>query len=362
MAARKKIIESDNRSVLAIDLLMITVVIFNLSWLFFDMAYAFSPFRNFLDAVVPRFNEYYGTKVHPRFIVYDLIFVSIYITEFTIRWIIAVVRKTYSKWFFYPFLHWYDVLGCLPISGFRVLRLLRVFSMVYRLERLGVINLSDTYIYKEILRYRDILVEEISDRVVINVLDGVQDEIQKDSPVMHRVVNEVLMPRQEMIVDWTSQSMAAAADKIYSKHKETLKEYLETLVKRGLYENKDFNRLRNIPGIRNVVSDIIESSVSSVSDVTFNIINETMEDIIQQRNKALIESVSSDVFAYIQEQSNATTEEFFKSIIHDILEIVKAEVAVKQWQVEEEKKKAEKIKEKVEQKLEQKGQKRIYFD
>lgn len=358
MKGGKKLFETENRTVLFIDLLMITIVIFNLLWLFFDMAYAFVPFRDFLEVISPRFNNYYGTIIHPRFIVYDIVFVSIYLTELSIRWITAIVRKTYSKWFFYPFIHWYDVLGCLPISGFRMLRLLRVFSMVYRLERLGIINLSDTFLYKEFDKYRKILVEEISDKVVINVINGVQDEIQKDSPVMHKIVGEVLIPRQQMIVDWTSANMALTADRLYSQHKDGLKSYLEDVVNRGLNESKDINRLKMVPGVSKVISDIVKS----VSDVTFNLINETVEDIVQQRNKELIENIASDLFKLIQEQSNETTEEFFKSIIHDILEVVKAEVAVKQWQVEEENKKKEKLKEKIDKQLEQNGQKRNYFD
>jgi hypothetical protein len=358
MKGSKKLFETENRTVLIIDLLMITIVIFNLLWLFFDMAYAFVPFRDFLEVISPRFNNYYGSIIHPRFIVYDIIFVSIYLTELSVRWITAIVKKTYSKWFFYPFIHWYDVLGCLPISGFRMLRLLRVFSMVYRLERLGIINLSDTFLYREFDKYRKILVEEISDRVVINVIDGIQDEIQKDSPVMHKIVGEVLMPRQQMIVDWTSANMALTADRLYSQHKDGLKSYLEDVVNRGLNESKDINRLKMVPGVSKVISDIVKS----VSDVTFNLINETVEDIVQQRNKELIENIASDLFKLIQEQSNATTEEFFKSIIHDILEVVKAEVAVKQWQVEEENKKKEKLKERIDEELEQNGHKKNYFN
>ena len=93
MAVSKKIFETENRTVLIVDLLMIAIVIFNLLWLFFDMAYAFVPFQDFLNMISPKFNQYYGEVIHPRFIVYDIIFVSIYITELVIRWIVAIVKK-----------------------------------------------------------------------------------------------------------------------------------------------------------------------------------------------------------------------------------------------------------------------------
>ncbi|MEZ5021997.1 MAG: hypothetical protein R2728_01825 [Chitinophagales bacterium] len=82
----------------------------------------------------------------PQFLYYDLVFVGIFVLELSVRWTIAIFRNTYAKWFFYPFIHWYDVLGCIPLSSFRALRLLRVFSMFYRLNRLGIIDMRSTYI------------------------------------------------------------------------------------------------------------------------------------------------------------------------------------------------------------------------
>lgn len=358
MAAKNKLYKSDNKSLLFIDLLMVFIVIFNLSWLFFDMAYAFTSFRNLLEIISPRFNLFYGSVIHPQFILFDIIFVLIYLIELSIRWGISIYKKTYSKWFFYPFVHWYDVLGCLPISGFRVLRLLRLFSMVYRLERLGIINLSETYLYKEAIRYRKIFIEEISDRVVINVLSGVNEEIKKDSPVVNKIIKEVLIPRQELMIDWTSQNMSSAADKIFNNNRDAIKSYLEDLVARAVKDNKDIGRLKLIPGIGKLIADIIENSIS---DITFNIITESVNDIILQKNNELIKNVSHDVFELMLEHNNETTEEFLKSILTDTLEIIKDEVAVKQWQVEEEKKKQEKIKARVEQKIDKMNKQREYL-
>jgi hypothetical protein len=113
-----------------------------------------------------------------------------------------------------------------------------------------------------------------------------------------------------------------------------------------------------IPGVGRLIADLIENSIS---DITFNIVTESMNDVVNQKNDQLIKSISEDIFLLLQEHNNATTEEFFKSIIHDILEVVKTEVAVKKWQVEEENKKKEKLKEKIESQLEQNDQKKNYF-
>ncbi len=89
-----------------------------------------------------------------------------------IRWAVAIARGTYHRWFFYPFVHWYDLLGCIPVGSFRWLRILRVVSLMFRLQKMGVVDFRDTYIGRSVIKYYRILVEEVSDRVVINVLEG----------------------------------------------------------------------------------------------------------------------------------------------------------------------------------------------
>src|SRR5690606_42147929 len=51
-----------------------------------------------------------------------LLFVSVYLTEFSIRWLVAIARRTHERWFYFPFVHWYDLLGCIPVGSFRWLQ------------------------------------------------------------------------------------------------------------------------------------------------------------------------------------------------------------------------------------------------
>lgn len=132
--------------------------------------------------MTPGFHAFYRDTIHSNFLFYDLCFVAVYLTEFVIRWIVAIARGTYHRWFFYPFAHWYDLLGCIPVGSFRWLRILRVVGLLMRLQRMGIIDLSQTWLGQTILKYYNIVVEEISDRVVINVLSGAQREIGVAAP------------------------------------------------------------------------------------------------------------------------------------------------------------------------------------
>ena len=52
----------------------------------------------------------------------DLPFLLIFTFEFNIRWLLAVRRRTYPRWFIFPIFHWYDLLGIVPLPQFRVFR------------------------------------------------------------------------------------------------------------------------------------------------------------------------------------------------------------------------------------------------
>jgi hypothetical protein len=90
---------------LLVDVLMILLVIVNLGLILFDWLFSAQMVQQGLAHIAPDFTAFYADTIHADFIFWDLIFVSIYLTEFSIRWIIAIVNKTHHRWFFYPFVH-----------------------------------------------------------------------------------------------------------------------------------------------------------------------------------------------------------------------------------------------------------------
>ncbi len=337
------------------DLLMLFIVGFNLSWIFFDISFRFDAFQNLVYKTWPAFYEFYAHKIHPNFIFYDMIFVAIFITELLFRWAIAIAKKEYDKWFFYPFIHWYDVLGCIPLSGFRMLRFLRVFSMVYRLNRMGVIDLQSTWGYKQFMKYTSVVVEEVSDRVVVNVLNGVQDEVQKGNPVVGKIISDVVIPKQDQIIDWSSKKMGELTTEIFEKYSGNLRIYLENVVSRAVKENKEIQRIRLIPGVGKIVAEILDNSIS---DITYNAIKESIEDIGHERNKDMMKQISEQVLTKISSETDSEADELFKTVISDSIEVIKSEVEVKQWKLKEEIEKQKKVERKFEKELLKKNKKK----
>ena len=214
-----KLKKSSDLEFFALDVIMLLLVTANLCLIVFEWVFTYQIIQDFLKESLPIFYEFYYTNIHINFILIDLVFVSIFIAELLFRWAIAIYKKTYHSWIFYPFIYWYDVLGCIPLGGFRFLRVLRIFSMVYRLERMGVINLSESWLFKQLKKYYQIFLEEVSDRVVVNVIDGVKAELESGNPISNKIVEDVLVPQKEEITTWISDRVDAAISNTYQLHR-----------------------------------------------------------------------------------------------------------------------------------------------
>ena len=332
-----KLKKSNESGFLILDLLMILLVIFNLNWIIYDYSFRFDFVQSLTERISPAFYDLYNTKIHPNFILYDLIFVAIFIVELVFRWIVAIARKTHDKWFFYPFVHWYDMLGCIPLSSFRFLRFFRVFSMFFKLQRLGIIDITSTYVYKKFTKYTGIVVEEISDRVVVNVLDGVQDEINKGNPVVDRIIEEVIRPKQDVLVRWMSEHINDATTQVFMKNQSDLKDYVVDLVERAVKENKEISRLKLIPGVGGLAAGAIEHSIS---DISFNVITESMKDMATSKeNKAIIEITNAVLNAFVTASKKGDLDALVTQIADESIDVVKDQVMIKQWKMKEDEEK-----------------------
>ena len=311
-----------------LDFLMLGLLILNLALIIFDFFYSFSGVQRLLSEHVPIVPEIYQ-PIHENFIFYDLVFVSIFLTEFFIRWVNAIATHTYSRWYFYPFIHWYDLIGCIPVGTLRFLRLLRIISIIYRLQKYGVIDITQTRAYQFFAFYYDAFMEELSDRIVVKILSGVQDEISRGSPLFDRIKHDILYPRREMIADWLSQKVAEATQESYMPNRGALRVYLEARVDVALKQNVELSRLKYLP----VVGPTIQSTLEeAVGDIVATVIHQLLDDLASSRNHGFIEDV---VNAFLPEPEAGGGEhaenEALKNLINEILEAVKKQVHVKHW-------------------------------
>lgn len=328
---KDKLRSSRETPFLVIDFMMLGLVFINLAWLLFDTLFTSKLVRQALEWLSPTFTEFYASEIHVNFILYDLAFVAVFLTEFVIRWGFAIRNQTYHRWFFYPFVHWYDLLGCIPVGSFRWLRLLRIISIVYRLQKYQIIDISNLYLVRFVRKYMNVLVEELSDRVVIHVLDGIQDEISVGTPVMEKIVQQVILPNKPLVIEWIASRINDLADNVYQPRRPDLKLYIDGVIASSIAQDQKVAALEKLPVIGQAVTEIIETTVS---DIVFNVLDRVVMDIGAEETDIWVRDITDQVIARLL-QPSAQLNAAGRDVLIDILDVVKDEVRIQRWKLKE---------------------------
>lgn len=313
---------------LIVDLLMIALVIFNLSLILFDWLFGSLLIQQQLQQYLPSFTEWYRVTVHEDFTSIDLAFVYIYLTEFAIRWLVAIVRKDYHHWLIYPIAHWYDLLGCIPVGSFRWLRVLRIVSLLMRLQKRGIVDLSNTWLGATLLHYLNIVVEEVSDRVVINVLEGVQKDMVKGSPLLHNIQRNVLAPRKQMLVDMLLDTLGNTASSSHAQWRQPLGNYLANFTDEAITRTSSGNLLSAIPvaGPR-----AISLLGNTVRELGLALSDQLVADLNNPAKRPALEETLLEMLNSNNLPSDPDLDAMIRQALLDIIEEIKAQVAIKHW-------------------------------
>lgn len=322
-----KFLHNQESTWLVLDLVMLGLLVLNLNWLILDWLYETPWFPRFVATLAPDVGAFYAERVHPVFWKIDLAFVTLFLAEFLLRWSVAVRRRTYGRWYLYPLFHWYELLGCIPLATFRALRFLRVISMVYRLQKLGVLDLTDTAVARVASRWYEILVEEVSDRVVVNVLDGIQRELRTDEPVLRRIINEVVLTRKPQLVEAVGRRVEVAIRDHYLRHRPDVSTYVNRRIADAVRESEDIERLKRIPVFGAYGTRMLERAVAQI---VFAVIDGAAEDLRSSRNRPVVEDLVSIVIDQLlqhDEHFDAATNE----MLIEAIDVLKAQVRMQRW-------------------------------
>lgn len=331
----KDILSKTEGKYLFVDFIMMLVLALNLGLILFELLFSSELVKGILQNYTPGFFDFYNTRIHQDFLAIDLWFVTIFVVELVVRWIIAIKNQKYHRWFFYPFLHWYDVLGCIPLGSFRFLRVLRVIGLTIRLHKFGLIDLTKTYPYRKSVKYLNILTEEISDRVVLHVLSGVQQEINEGTPVLDKILHDLILPQRVHLVDWISKNVQEATSVAYDTHIEELQDYINQKITTAIQKNPELKTISKIPIVGSVVTNNLENTVCDMVD---SVVDECFQDLASPRNKEVVHDVAHLVLDSVisKEKENTQLNDLVRNIVVEALELIKEQVRVQQWKVQEE--------------------------
>jgi len=289
-----------------------------------------------IDSIDPRVIKgfrlnYYRTfsvngQLTDHFWILDLPFLVLFWIEFMVRWILAIRRRTFSKWFFFPIFNWYDVLGLIPLSFFRPFRLLRAVSMYMRLKRSELSNVGKDVFTRTVLYISNIITEEVSDRVALRILSEFHEEVENGT---HKeIIRSVVEPRkpeiEEVIVGQLRQTLTDP------KTIDLLRSLVELNLTKAVDESE---ALRAVP-LPNVV---LKPAVKAIGEVILDTTLETVTATIDSPEgegavREVADAILNDVFygpGLVQAES------LVKEITLQVLDHMMDVVRVKKWALPE---------------------------
>lgn len=275
----------------------------------------------------------YRDSIHQPLRTVGEFFTVFLVVELLVRWAIAIKDNHHYRWFFFPFIHWYEVLGCLP--QLRALRLLRAIVIGRRLHQLGYQVLPQSWLAAGRF-YFDVLLEELSDRVILTAISNIRQQLLDKQASKALISNTISRNQAEIeaaIVAILKQSLSPYLDSNNGKLQDpAINQLLATevgaAIQDGLAQTPELHRyLKLIP----IAGHLIESQLSHIAQ-------HVGENVTLSLNKRLLAKASLD--KVLQEVahgivtidiSNPTLEALLATLIEDALSGLEAQVKVQQW-------------------------------
>ncbi|WP_296403800.1 hypothetical protein [Psychrobacter sp.] len=316
------------------DIVMLVVIVIDLSIISLDLVLM----SNFIAQVAQWLNltqplMFYVENIHHPLRVLGGLFTIFLISELAFRWMLAVFSKQYSRWFFFPFAHWYEVLGCFP--QFRALRLLRAFFIGRKLYQLGYQILPQKWINRGKFYY-DVIFEELSDRVILTATDNLRQQFA-DEQANQRFLNETLIKNRPQIQTMLSSVLKQELGpqlrqlaKAPATHE--LSVQVGVAVQQALTNTPELRRyLRMIP----IAGNLIEGQLHNVSQNISENITQTLFSHLTQSHitDAIIDDVAQTIANINLE--NPELDLLVNNIINDGLTAFENQVKVQQWKHQE---------------------------
>ena len=313
---------------LAYDIFMVFIIVFNLFCLgmnFFLMSNIGEWFFNTIH--LPSVLEFYRTYLHPWVITTEAWFIIFLITELAVRWLLSIVQKHHARWWFFPFIHWYEILAI--ITHLRYLRLFRAGIIAYRLYELGYKVIPDNIRIKAMFYY-SVIMEELSDRVVITVIDGIRHELETSS-THKKIIHDLVDHHRELFTITLASMLEESLAKALQQQQPVITQKVGIIVNQAIEDTPELTQLlRLIP----IVGGRIEQQIQSIGQrLGENISAGLIEPFTAgspHRPNENYQLIAEKVSAL--NIDNQYLEQLVESVVFESLEAIRKQVKIKQWQ------------------------------
>lgn len=314
---------------LGYDIFMMVLIIINLFCLSAN-AILMSDFGGWLFDFIhlPELLQFYRNSLRPWVIITESWFTSFLVIELLVRWAIAIIAQHHKRWFFFPFIHWYEILSIIP--QLRFLRLLRAGAIAYNLYQHGYKVIPDAW-YRRAKFYYHMLLEELTSRIVLTVLDGIKRGLST-STTHKKLIEDLVAHHRDMFATALADILQESLGKELQAQKIMIAENVGDIVNRAIEDTPELTQLlRLIP----IVGGRIEQQIQSIGqrlgeNITLGLIEPFAYGHKNEKNLAYLEI--SNKISQIQFENNTHVEKLVESAVFESLEAIRKQVKVKQWQ------------------------------
>lgn len=311
------------------DALMLVAIVADLSVIFFDqivMSAFFSHIASWLSWT--DWLMWYQSDLHLKLSAIGGFFTLFLIFELLVRWAIAIKKRTYYRWFFFPFAHWYEVLGCFPLL--RPLRLLRAFVIIKRLHEIGIQVVPARWT-KTARFYGHILLEELSDRVILTAVDNFRTQLR--SPYTHTSIESTINKNradieQAILLLLRQELTPKLGQLVVSDVGRALSSDVGAAVEEALAKTPELRRyLKLIP----IAGSMIEAQMVDIGKhIGENVTTAVNEALL---SPALLDRLMGEIAHGIAniDTSHPQLQRLIANIIEDGLTAFEAQIKIQQW-------------------------------
>ena len=252
----------------------------------------------------------------------DLPFLILFWIEFVVRWFLAIRRRTYARWFFFPIFYWYDLLSLIPVMSLRPLRLLRLISIYMRLRTSELSRIGQDVVTRTVAYFSNIITEEVSDRVAVRILEEVGEEVLDGTHT--RITRAVVEPRREEIEEVLANQIRAVLtdEETLDNFRQLLRLNLENAV-------EESESLRAVPLPRFVVKPIVHTVGDVILDTALETVHATFAS--EEGQKALQTVAGSILEELFYGPALVELEGLIKDITMQVIDHLQEVVKVKKW-------------------------------
>lgn len=278
-------------------------------------------FRGTIEPLVGR-NYYRGIGENGRpfdaFWMIDALFLPFFALEFLLRGAVGVRRGKFPSWKAFCMKRWYDLVYFIPLGVYFVpmatmgpWHLVRVISVGYRMQRLGLIN-PVAHAQRQVSRG----VNLVTDVVNVKLLSNYQDSVRRFD--LEATLEGLTPAQREQMSRFIDRNLTMLLSQVLPEVQPQLEALIARAAHQALEQSSAYQSLKRIPGFGLLPQSTIPTLVAEVVSGTQAGLLHTLSD--PESRKLTEEAISKFSFALLHHMASTGTEEDVKAMLIDALE------------------------------------------